>query len=101
MKLLVISFILKLYARVNIFKYVIILTINKKVRDENLQCHINREVVQISALWLGKIDKYEYLMGKAILASVPSQIVLSSQNLFLGKHLKNKQKWLWIKEINK
>ena len=74
MKLLVISFISKLYARVNIFKYVIILTINKKVRDENLQCHINREVVQISALWLGKIDKYEYLMGKAILASVPSQI---------------------------
>lgn len=48
--------------------------INNKIRDENLQCHINREVVKISALWLGKIDKYDYLMGKTILASVPSQI---------------------------
>ena len=34
-----------------------------------LQYDINREAAKISALSSGKIDKYEYLTGKEILAS--------------------------------
>ena len=43
--------------------------INDKIRDEKLQYDINREKPKISALSSGKIDKYEYLTGKEILAS--------------------------------
>ena len=37
------------------------MTIDYKVRDEKLKHDINREAAKISALTLGKIDKYEYL----------------------------------------
>ena len=37
----------------------LILTIYDKIRDENLQYDINREVAKISALSSVKIDKYE------------------------------------------
>ena len=37
-----------------------------KIRDKKLQFDINRGVAMISALSLDKIDKYEYLSGKAI-----------------------------------
>ena len=40
--------------------------IDQKIRDEKLQYDINREAAKISALPLGKIDKYEYLSGKEI-----------------------------------
>ena len=40
------------------------MTIDDKIRDENLQCGINIEPAQISALSSGKIDKYEYLTGE-------------------------------------
>ena len=43
--------------------------INGKIVDEKLQYDINREAVKISALSLGKIDKYEYLTGEEILPS--------------------------------
>ena len=43
--------------------------INSKIVDEKLQYDINREAVKISALSLGKIDKYEYLTGEEILPS--------------------------------
>ena len=35
-----------------------------KIGDEKLQFNINREAAKTSALSSGKIDKYEYLMGK-------------------------------------
>ena len=41
--------------------------IDDQIRFEKLQCDINREVAEISALSSGKIDKYEYLKGEEIL----------------------------------
>ena len=35
--------------------------IDDKIRDEKVQYDINIEVTKISALSLGKIDKYEFL----------------------------------------
>ena len=40
------------------------MTIEDQIRDEKLQCNINREFAKISALSSGKIDKYEYLSVK-------------------------------------
>ena len=34
-----------------------------KIKDENLQYDINKEVGRTSALSSGEIDKYEYLTG--------------------------------------
>ena len=42
---------------------------DEKIRDEKLQCDINREAAKISILLSDKIDKYEYLIGKEILPS--------------------------------
>ena len=39
------------------------------IRDEKLQCDINREAAKISAWSFGKIHKYEYLSGEDILPS--------------------------------
>ena len=50
------------------------MTIDGKTKDEKLQCNINRENAKISALSLGKIDKFEYLTGKEILTSDQSRI---------------------------
>ena len=35
------------------------MTIEDQIRDEKLQCDINREAAKISVLSSGKIDKYE------------------------------------------
>ena len=43
--------------------------IDRKIRDENRQYDINREVVKLSTLWSGKIDKYKHLKGKEIIPS--------------------------------
>ena len=40
------------------------MTIDYKIRDEKLQCNINREAAKISALSYGKIDKHEYHTGE-------------------------------------
>ena len=37
------------------------MTIDDQIENEKLQYDINREIAKISALSLGKIDKYEYL----------------------------------------
>ena len=50
------------------------MTINDQIRDEKLQCDINREAAKISALSSGKIRKYEYLTGEDILPSNQQQI---------------------------
>ena len=36
------------------------MTTDNKIKDEKLQCDINREAAKIS----GKIDKYEFLTGE-------------------------------------
>ena len=41
------------------------MTIEDHIRDEKLQYDINREAAKISALSSGKVDKYEYPLGKA------------------------------------
>ena len=45
------------------------MTINDQIRDEKLQCNVNREATKISALSSGKIHKYEYLTGEEVLPS--------------------------------
>ena len=64
------------------------MTINDQIRDEKLQFDINRKTAKISALFSGKIDKYEYLIGKEILSSNQQQIV--EQAKFTFPRLKNK-----------
>ena len=44
------------------------MTVDDKIRDEKLQCNVNREATKISPLSSpGKIDKYEYLTGQEAL----------------------------------
>ena len=65
------------------------MTINDQIRDEKLQCDINREAVKISPLSLGIIDKYEYLTGEEILPSKQQKIIEQAKCIFtyspLGK----------------
>ena len=51
------------------------MTIDDKIRDEKLQCDINRGAAKILALSTGKIDKYEYLTCEEILPSNQRQII--------------------------
>ena len=44
----------------------LIIRTDDKIRDEKLQYGINRETAKRSALWFGKIDKYEFLAGDKI-----------------------------------
>ena len=68
------------------------MTINDQIRDEKLQFDINRKTAKMSALFSGKIDKYEYLIGKEILPSNQQQIVEQTKFTFplQEKRLKNK-----------
>ena len=45
----------------------LIMTTDDKIRDEKLQCNINRQTAKISALQSGQIDKYEYLTHEEII----------------------------------
>ena len=40
------------------------MTIDDEIRNEKIQCNINKEAAKISALPPGKIDQYEYLTGE-------------------------------------
>ena len=51
------------------------MTTDDKIKDEKLQCNINREAAKISALSSGKIDKYEFLKGREVLQSDQSRIM--------------------------
>ena len=57
------------------------------IRNEKLQCDINRKAAEISALSSGKIDKYEYLTGNEILPSNQQQIIEQAKFTYspLGK----------------
>ena len=45
------------------------MTIDDKVRDEKLQCKINRVTAKISALLSSKSDKHMYVTGEKIILS--------------------------------
>ena len=51
------------------------MTSDDKIRDEKLQYVTDREAAKISGLSSGKIDKYEYLTGEAILPTTRRQII--------------------------
>ena len=63
------------------------MTIDDKVKHENLKYDDNREAEKISALTAGKIDKYEYLTGEEILPSDQSRIIEQTKFIYspLGK----------------
>ena len=68
------------------------MTIDDKIRDENLQNNINKEAINISALSCGKIDKYKCLTGKEILPSDQKRVIEQSKFTYssLGKPLEKK-----------
>ena len=70
------------------------MTINDQIRDEKLQCGINRESAKISALSSGKIHKYEYLTGEDILPSNQQQIIEQARFTYspLGKPFEKQMK---------
>ena len=63
-----------------------ILAIDDQIRDEKLQYEISREAAKIT-LSSGKINKYEYLVGKEILAFSQKQMIEQAKftNSPLGK----------------
>ena len=63
------------------------MTTDDQIRDEKLQCDINREAAKISALSSGKIRKYEYITGEDILPSNQQQIIEQAKFTYspLGK----------------
>ena len=61
------------------------MSIDNKIKDEEIQYDINREAAKISALSSGKIDKYEYLTGEEILPLDQSRII--DQAKFTYSHL--------------
>ena len=70
------------------------MTIDDKIKDEKLQCNLNREAAKISVLSSRKIDKYEYLTGEEILP--PNQKEITGQAKFsyspLGKAFEKQTK---------
>ena len=70
--------------------------------DKKLQYDINLEAAKISALSLGKIDKYEYLTGEEILPSDQTRIIEQEKFKYssIGKALEE-QKKLKNKKKNK
>ena len=63
------------------------MTIIDQIKDEKLQCNINREAAKISALSSGKLRKYGYLTGEDILTSNQQQIIEQTKFTYspLGK----------------
>ena len=70
------------------------MTIQDQIKDEKLQYDINREAAKISALSLGKIDKYEYLTAEEILPSNQQQIIEQTKFTYspLGKAFEKQTK---------
>ena len=70
------------------------MTIEDQIKDEKLQYDINREAAKISALSSGKLDKYEYPTGEAILPSNQQQIIQQAKFNYspLGKAIEKQIK---------
>ena len=67
---------------------------NDQIRDEKVQCDINRKTTEISALSSGKIDKCEYLTVKEILLSNQQQLIEQAKFTYspLGKAFEKQTK---------
>ena len=70
------------------------MTIDYQIRDEKLQCNINREAAKISALSSKKFNKYEYLTGEEILPSNQQQVIEQAKFTYspLGKTFEKQTK---------
>ena len=79
------------------------MTIDDKIKDEKLQCNVNRKAAKISALLSGKIDKYEYLISEKILPSDKSRIIEQARFTYslLGKGFKKQIKTIEEQGKNK
>ena len=79
------------------------MTIDYKIRDENLQYDINREAAKISAFSSGKIDKYEYYTDEEMLLSDQRRVIEQAKFTYfpLGKALEKQIKKLKNKEYRK
>ena len=79
------------------------MTIDDKIRDENLQYDSNREAAKISAFSSGKIDKYEYYTGEEMLLSDQRRVIEQAKftDFPLGKALEKQIKKLKNKEYRK
>ena len=80
------------------------MTSDDQTRDEKLQYDINREAAKISALSLGKIDKFECLTGKEVLLSNQKQIIEQANFTFshLGKAFQKQIRTIedqWEKQV--
>ena len=65
------------------------MAIDDKIRDEKLQCGINRAAARTSALLSTKLDKYEYLRGEVILSNQQCRLMHEAKFTYLpfGKAL--------------
>ena len=70
------------------------MTIDDKIRNEELQHHINRKVAKILALSSGKFGQYEYLTGEEILPSDQRRVIQQAMFSYspLGKTLEKQTK---------
>ena len=70
------------------------MTIHDQIRDEKLQCDINREAAKISASSVGNIHTYEYLTGEDMLPSNQQQIIEQAKFIYspLGKAFEKQTK---------
>ena len=70
------------------------MTIGGKIRDEKLQCYINRDAAKILASLSWKINKYEFLTGEDILPPDQSRIIEKSAFTYspLGKAIEKQIK---------
>ena len=77
------------------------MAIDDKITDEKLQYDFNREAAKISALSLGKINKYEYLTGEGILSYDKSRIIEQAKFTYspLGKAFEKQVKTIEDQEI--
>ena len=59
-----------------------IITVDERIRDEKLRCDINGEASKLSALLLGKINKYEYVRAEKTLPLDQSRIIEKAKFIY-------------------
>ena len=63
------------------------MTMDKKIKNENLQDIVNRETAKMSALSSCKIEKYEYFNGEEVLPSDQSRIIEQAKFLYIYMYI--------------
>ena len=79
------------------------MTINDKIRYEDLQYNANREAAKLAAYWSNKIGKYQYLTSEQLLPSNQSIIIDQAKCTCtpLGEAFENQKNMIKDKEKNK